>query len=365
MEKTLITLAVLLCYTLNVRVLAFKGLLENDNNILKEGESRIFYYMKFDGNAKCRLIYPSEGSTINSNQVYLIGRSNDDSIIDSKSHFKMNDKSSTATFTVKVFESEEDELERKLIISIICKDLEYSVDTIDKLEFIIPGSNSYFHNGDPDFMQIVFDEKFKQFRHICYNIPGKLGDKFLLYTDKVSKILIHGIFFDEYLMHKIDIMSKYGNISAHLGGVHLWKGLFVNWNDDNLSQVIKENQHFLIQMEENKFHIKLIDERNITFTIERLKKPLGKFYLNIVIRGIEEDYKKFGGLISKIGSNKFQFYREVNDILSKDEEKIAIGVNGRLGYAIMQKRDNQKCWLINCNHGLYPSSVTNFTLKTH
>lgn len=68
--------------------------------------------------------------------------------------------------------------------------------------------------------------------------------------------------------------------------------------------------------------------------------------LDVSVKRDELSYDKIGGLLGKIGRNKYEFYESVQKSMTNEEIFSSIRVNNQLVSAKLENRGKNECWLL-------------------
>lgn len=248
-------------------------------------------------------------------------------------------------------------------IYVICREVGSDVLRTEKKEVFIYESSDTLIRGEPHFMQLVYDEASREHKTICYDIEGESGDVIEILTQNATKTAIKGELFDEYYMHLIAISYMDGNILSTTDGTKFHDGLFLEWTDEIQTKIIDRDTYRLkykgisLNIELKNFDVSL---RNLNVTIKRSYHTVIGYFMDITVHNLD-NYNGFGGLLGRIGNNKFRFFGQAHDGEDMvDSTRIAVEINGEIMFATLHSRARSQCYLLDVEDALYPSTVDSF-----
>lgn len=211
--------------------------------------------------------------------------------------------------------------------------------------------------ADPHFTQRVFDRNSYLEKSICYDVTGNPGDLINIAEHLDTKTVIYGELLDDYYIHVVKLLSKYGDVVATTKKIILADGSFLLWGSSK-TNIHLDDKNFSYSLTRNRFSIKAkAIKEDIYFSIERAKHFGNSYYLNVNILGLESHYTKFDGLLGRVGNNIFEFYDSVQDTPDK---RASIKINDKgFDCSIIERKDTT-CWLVRTDNALYPYRSTDY-----
>lgn len=208
------------------------------------------------------------------------------------------------------------------------------------LELTFKGESKTYANGNPHFRQVIFDSLQQTWKNICYDVRGMNGYTILIFTDKETKSKILGQLVDDFYMHTVTVYSRLSNVTIDMNGVRYGKNRRINWDENfnDTSFIRKINDHVYVKPEETS---------QLIYIISWEKKDIGGNFLNVAVKGYENDYNNKGGLIGEMGKNNFEFYNEIQDTDKDNTISNSIALNGKLIKTSKSVKVNKECWKIN------------------
>ncbi|CAD5115524.1 DgyrCDS4491 [Dimorphilus gyrociliatus] len=294
--------------------------------VIKGGAKRIIIIEAFEGSGLCRI----ESSEVNEVRFHGVTENFHISEPNKKVH----------RILVEAFDNGIASQKETFEILVICKEIGTDIIRTAQKEILIYESFDTFVSGDPHFVQTVFDEANKDRKLICYDVTGEAGDHIEILTQNSSKTIIKGELIDDNYMHLIKITYLDGNIISSTEGTKFSDGLFIDWSNRIEPQKIERDTHSIIYNGPSiTIELKNMDDsiQNLNFTIKRLYHTLTGYFLDINFNHLV-NYEGLGGLLGRIGNNKFVFFgtaEEAED--DTDSSKIAVNVNGQTMLSALQR----------------------------
>lgn len=249
-------------------------------------------------------------------------------------------------------------------IYIACREVGSDVIRTARKEVFIYESSDTFVQSDPHFMQTIYDEASKQTKTICYDVEGESGDVIEILTENATETVIKGELFDGHYMHLIKITYMDGNLLSTTDGTKFHDGLFIDWSDETETRFLDRDTYRLkyngisLNIELKNFDI---GRKNLNITIKRSYHTVTGYFMDISVHNLD-NYNGFGGLLGRIGNNKFRFYGQAHDGEDMlDSTRIAVEVNEEIMYATLQAKGHLQCFLLDVEDALFPSTLDSFS----
>ncbi|CAD5114629.1 DgyrCDS3694 [Dimorphilus gyrociliatus] len=191
--------------------------------------------------------------------------------------------------------------------------------------------------GDPHMRHYIK----KYGRHICYDLTGKRGDEFIMYTDPSTNTMVLGKLRDDFYFGSVIIQSSFYNktISAD----NLWKvGEWLNTLYIRVEAIHKDEISLTIK----KYNPTVL-------IITKRRNTAGSNYVNIRIG--EMDELNSHGIFGDISKKNYIFYESI-----QTHSKSSISIEGKLFDAQLIKRDGQSCWFLSPDAAFYPKNVLDY-----
>ncbi|CAD5120018.1 DgyrCDS8601 [Dimorphilus gyrociliatus] len=260
-----------------------------------------------------------------------------------------------------------DKNDRKCTIEIQCQDL-HSTDTTSLSLNVLIRNSDIQATGDPHIKQRVFDQREKALKMICYDVYGQAGDVILLIRELTEENLsVYGKLMDDCYMHIVKLTSTSGNITLTTDQIIFPDHHILKWDDflqeqtlykGNYCVILKKDLMNISKIQDNFFH------QSFKIIIKRSHRPTTGYFLDVAIKGINEQYIGIDGLLGRIGKNNFKFYESVQEERDLHGNlRVSIEVNGRIGTARIDNRGGTDCWLLNVKDALYPSSLNDYVFS--
>ncbi|CAD5114609.1 DgyrCDS3691 [Dimorphilus gyrociliatus] len=182
-------------------------------------------------------------------------------------------------------------------------------------------------------------------KYICYDLIGEGHQKFILYKDLPTNIIIAGQLRDDYYFGNIIVQSSLFNYTIRAD--HLW----------NIRREIYHDRQLSIQIENLEEIIIIINEIHPSeFVIKKHRNSIGSNYLNVQVIQMN-NVERSGGIFGDLAKKKISFYENIQENL-----KGAIDIEGKIFDATITERENSICWLISAKAALYPKEKRDYLL---
>lgn len=222
-----------------------------------------------------------------------------------------------------------------------------------------PSSNSA--QGDPHFTQIIQNSlsQTNDKRKICYDVTGKAGQNIHIISFFNQYINVYGKLLDDYYMHQIKIVSPLHNLTIFTHQILQNGNVLTIWKDRPENFYHHLNGFSLKFIGRNLLKIQKIsmdNENKFSLIFERGSNYDQRKYLNIQIqRENQEDYNGIGGLLGRIGNNKYKIYDTVQD----NQDKIFTNINGKFVWGEKKASNDDECIFFQLKDLIFSDNLEN------
>ncbi|CAD5114612.1 DgyrCDS3693 [Dimorphilus gyrociliatus] len=194
--------------------------------------------------------------------------------------------------------------------------------------------------GDPHLLHYIPSSG----KYICHDLIGEAGQKFILYKDLLTNVIIAGELRDDYYFGKIIISSLFFNhtISAN----EVWKARETFYYEKKLKIEVLSLNEIIITVNNG---------QSGKFIIKKNSNSIHLSYLNFHI--IQMNEKRSGGIFGDIANKKYEFFERV-----QRNSMAAVRIDGKTFTARITERDHLFCWLLPNKAVFYPKATRDYIL---
>lgn len=326
----------------------FFSTINANENTLIEGQGTIFDLSISANSSISCAIYTNQQETTANYDDYDLKASYDGTNIRDMSSFSAY--SGTITFTLSALPNG-DSAEILTIVT-TCDGESFST------KFTInPASGG---NGDPHFAQRIFDRNFNITRPICYDVIGNRNQFIHIYSEPKKQLRIYGQLKDNYYFQKVVIQLKRQKLNFTEKRVFAFSSISFNWIEFQTKNWIKFPGYF-IRMRTDMVEIKENLNDQISIGVRRGFNSFGKFYLDVLLFGLNIDYDEKDGLIGQIGNNHISIFPPIQE--NDSENRLIVIVNGKKTIGSKTVRNGLTCTLVDVNDLLNPYKLSDYIIN--
>lgn len=227
----------------------------------------------------------------------------------------------------------------------------------DTIEFTIASATGA--NGDPHFIQKIFNHFTNKTDTICYDVAGQKDNFIKIFTDSKYKTQLFGQLKDDYYMHNIIFKISHNMLTASIDYIIFPSNSKIYWDDPIESDWIA-SENFIFKLKKNFMLLKSNKNDELTYGILRKKDNFKKYFMDIVIYGLSTKYDGRDGLIGNIGNKRISILPAIQS--NEIEQITTIIINGLRLKGFYKKRKGEPCISLNIKDLISPLKLNEFLL---
>ncbi|CAD5114611.1 DgyrCDS3692 [Dimorphilus gyrociliatus] len=217
----------------------------------------------------------------------------------------------------------------------------YLATKISKMTGIVCDIESSSLKQDPHIRHYIREDG----KYICYDFSGETRQKFVLFKDLISNIIIAGQLRDDDYLGNIIVQSTFFNYTIMADRPWSFKGNI--YLDDRLSIKILNINTVIVTIKR---------KAQSVFVITKHRNIANSQYLNVQASELDSD--KVTGIMGDMLKKKMIFFEGIQ-VYSKG----AINIEGKTFDARLIEREKSSCWLLKAEAAFYPKRLTDYLLN--
>lgn len=217
-------------------------------------------------------------------------------------------------------------------------------------------------NMDPHFSQHISNTLTKETTRICYDISTEKNQFIHIFSHQKYGIHFFGQLKDDYYMHKIILQIDNQIIQADIDYISFFTDKYALKWDNIVNDDWFEFHGIHFRQYKDTIEVKRRKNDDFSFGIIRRKDQLGKYYLDVLLKGLSTDYTGMDGLLGRIGTNKIEIYPQIQESNVNSLKTVVINGYKTVGYGKI--RGTVRCTFVKVDDLLYPKKLDNYIHKS-